>query len=266
MAASRFSKEKRDVYYRSAKLLGYRARSAFKLLQLDEEYGLFAGVQRVVDLCAAPGSWSQVLARQLHGPSPIGAASEGSPVIVAVDLQQMAPIEGVITLQGDITSHETADRIVGHFSGSRADLVVCDGAPDVTGIHEIDEYVQAQLLLSAVLITTHVLRAGGTFVAKVFRGPDMTLMVAQLRVFFSQVVIAKPKASRSSSQESFIVCLGFALPEGYTPSFHALHLSSEMPRRTSAAADSAALRDERIARFLASGDLDDASGGGDPER
>ena len=89
--------------------------------------------------------------------------------IVAVDLQAMAPLPGVIQMQGDITKLSTSNKIVEHFSGGEADLVVCDGAPDVTGLHDIDEYIQAQLLLAALNITTHVLRQGGTFVAKIFR-------------------------------------------------------------------------------------------------
>ena len=107
--------------------------------------------------------------------------------IVAVDLQAMAPLPGVIQLQGDITKLSTANKIVAEFEGGSADLVVCDGAPDVTGLHDIDEYIQvsevflklekvtsyvviqAQLLLAALNITTHVLRHGGTFVAKIFR-------------------------------------------------------------------------------------------------
>ncbi|CAI9599699.1 unnamed protein product, partial [Staurois parvus] len=158
----RSSKDKRDIYYRLAKEEGWRARSAFKLLQLDEEYQLFQGVQRAVDLCAAPGSWSQVLSRKLR------ANDETAEVkIVAVDLQAMAPLPGVIQIQGDITKVSTAHEIIHHFEGHPADLVVCDGAPDVTGLHDIDEYIQAQLLLAALNITTHVLRKGGTFVAKV---------------------------------------------------------------------------------------------------
>ncbi len=121
----RTSKDKRDIYYRHAKEEGWRARSAFKLLQLDEEFNLFTGVERVVDLCAAPGSWSQVLSRRL------GPRSDGAPpIIVAVDLQAMAPLPGVIQLQGDITKESTAREIIGHFAGAAADLVVCDGAPD----------------------------------------------------------------------------------------------------------------------------------------
>jgi tRNA (cytidine32/guanosine34-2'-O)-methyltransferase len=92
--------------------------------------------------------------------------------IVAVDLQKMAPLEGVIQIQGDITKFETAVQIVEQFEGERADLVVCDGAPDVTGLHDIDEFIQAQLVLAALNITTHVLKISSTskFIAKIFRG------------------------------------------------------------------------------------------------
>jgi len=130
----RQSKDKRDIYYRFAKEQGWRARSAFKLLHIDERFDIFNGVTRCVDLCAAPGSWSQVLAKRLD---------EGSK-IVSVDLQPMAPIEGVTCLQGDITSVATAEAIIAQFDGSRADLIVCDGAPDVTGLHDLDEFVQSQ--------------------------------------------------------------------------------------------------------------------------
>ena len=179
LAMGRFSKDKRDIYYRKAKEVGFRARSAFKLLQLNEEFRLFDGVSRAVDLCAAPGSWSQVLSRELkqnnthhcqlseHAeigeetavsrkrPSSIVDTLVKEPVpkkaktiesigaediqLVAVDLQEMAPIEGVRCIQGDITSEKTAKEIVSYFEGKLADLVVCDGAPDVTGLHDIDE-------------------------------------------------------------------------------------------------------------------------------
>lgn len=207
------SKDKRDVYYRLAKEEGWRARSAFKLLQINEDFNLFEGVKKVVDLCAAPGSWSQVLARKLRG----GDSKSEDVKIVAVDLQAMAPIPGVIQLQGDITKKSTAQEIISHFEGEKADLVVCDGAPDVTGLHDIDEYIQAQLLLAALNITTHVLRNGGTFVAKIFRGKDVTLLYSQLRIFFPLVSIFKPRSSRNSSIEAFVVCQNYSPPDGYIP-------------------------------------------------
>jgi len=211
------SKDKRDIYYRKAKEIGFRARSAFKLLQIDETYDLFKGVSRVVDLCAAPGSWSQVLSRRLY--TNVEEAErlvrEGNPKVVAVDLQEMAPIPGIVCIQGDITAKATADEIVSYFHNNLADLVICDGAPDVTGLHDIDEYMQAQLLLSALNITTNVLNKGGAFVAKIFRGRDVSLLYAQLRCFFKEVTVAKPKSSRNSSIESFVVCRFFDPPQGW---------------------------------------------------
>ncbi|XP_042411187.1 putative tRNA (cytidine(32)/guanosine(34)-2'-O)-methyltransferase isoform X3 [Zingiber officinale] len=195
------SKDKRDIYYRKAKEEGWRARSAFKLLQIDEEFNIFEGVKRVVDLCAAPGSWSQVLSRKLYVPAKLSSASRDAdlPLIVAIDLQPMAPIEGVIQVQGDITNARTAEVVIRHFDGCKADLVVCDGAPDVTGLHDMDEFVQSQLILAALTIVTHVLRVGGKFIAKIFRGKDTSLLYCQLKLFFSQVTFAKPKSSRNSS-------------------------------------------------------------------
>ncbi|XP_061898976.1 putative tRNA (cytidine(32)/guanosine(34)-2'-O)-methyltransferase [Entelurus aequoreus] len=209
----RSSKDKRDIYYRLAKEEGWRARSAFKLLQLDEEFNLFTGVNRAVDLCAAPGSWSQVLSRKLRGREEKCEEVK----IVAVDLQAMAPLPGVTQIQGDITKVSTAEEIIRHFEGEPADLLVCDGAPDVTGLHDVDEYIQAQLLLAALNITTHVLKPGGTFVAKIFRGKDVTLLYSQLKIFFSAVTCAKPRSSRNSSIEAFVVCQNYRPPEGYTP-------------------------------------------------
>lgn len=209
----RSSKDKRDIYYRLAKEEGWRARSAFKLLQLDEEFNLFSGVNRAVDLCAAPGSWSQALSRKLRGREETGEEVK----IVAVDLQAMAPLPGVTQIQGDITKVSTAQEIIRHFEGQPADLVVCDGAPDVTGLHDVDEYIQAQLLLAALNITTHVLKPGGTLVAKIFRGKDVTLLYSQLKIFFGRVTCAKPRSSRNSSIEAFVVCQNYCPPEGYVP-------------------------------------------------
>ncbi|CAB4432179.1 unnamed protein product [Rhizophagus irregularis] len=208
------SKDKRDIYYRLAKEQGWRARSAFKLLQIDEEFNIFKGIQRAVDLCAAPGSWSQVLTKKLNENRPKDAPP---PKIVAVDLQAMAPLEGVIQIQGDITKLSTAEQIISYFEGELADLIVCDGAPDVTGLHDMDEYIQAQLLLSALNITTNILHPGGTFIAKIFRGKDITLLYSQLKIFFPIVTCSKPRSSRNSSIEAFVVCQNYTPPKDYVP-------------------------------------------------
>ncbi|KPJ08460.1 Putative ribosomal RNA methyltransferase 1 [Papilio machaon] len=207
------SKDKRDIYYRLAKEEGWRARSAFKLLQINEEYNIFNGVLRAVDLCAAPGSWSQVLTKKLKE----NASNVDDVKIVAVDLQAMAALPGVKQIQGDITKVSTAHEIIKEFEGSQADLVVCDGAPDVTGLHDIDEYVQSQLLLAALNITTHVLKNGGVFVAKIFRGKDVTLLYSQLKQFFELVTVSKPRSSRNSSIEAFVICQNYAPPAGFIP-------------------------------------------------
>jgi tRNA (cytidine32/guanosine34-2'-O)-methyltransferase len=254
------SKDKRDIYYRKAKEIGFRARSAFKLLQIDEDYTIFNdGVKRVVDLCAAPGSWSQVLSSKLY--STIEEANDcmtrGEPRVVSVDLQEMAAIPGVVCLIGDITSKETAEDIIRHFQGRLADLVVCDGAPDVTGLHDIDEYMQAQLLLAALNITTNTLRLGGSFVAKIFRGKDVSLLYSQLRCFFKEVTVAKPKSSRNSSIESFVVCRGFSPPTGFVPSMDALLLDHKYISGSADDANSGALLGPSaiIVPFVACGDL-----------
>ncbi|CAK7222699.1 tRNA (uridine-2'-O-)-methyltransferase trm7 [Sporothrix bragantina] len=268
------SKDKRDAYYRLAKEQGWRARSAFKLLQLDEEFDLFSGVTRVVDLCAAPGSWSQVLSRVLiknetfgrtawqnqealfrqqmlgvagqeKAQAPTGAEvavaqeasvkitaprGQGDVKIVAIDLQPISPLPGIVTLRADITHPATVplllkaldpeyDAATASKSASNpVDLVLSDGAPDVTGLHDLDMYVQSQLLFAALNLALCVLKPGGKFVAKIFRGRNVDLLFAQLKLFFTRVVVAKPRSSRASSVEAFIVCLDFQPPAAFQAS------------------------------------------------
>lgn len=265
------SKDKRDAYYRLAKEQNWRARSAFKLIQIDEQFDLFSYQEptkctRVVDLCAAPGSWSQVLSRVLIKGESFGRRAwmekmeklseevkldailaanpqaindlgidslsiedkdnQSRPLlqprpnvkIVAIDLQPMAPLEGIIQIQADITHPTTVNKLLSALNPSTleedyqlVDLVISDGAPDVTGLHDLDIHIQSQLLYSALTLTIRVLRPGGKFVAKIFRGKDVDLIYAQLKVLFASVHIAKPRSSRASSIEAFVVC------EGYTP-------------------------------------------------
>ncbi|KAF2123939.1 FtsJ-domain-containing protein [Dothidotthia symphoricarpi CBS 119687] len=259
------SKDKRDAYYRLAKEEGWRARSAYKLLQIDEEFNLFEGVTRVVDLCAAPGSWSQVLSRVLIKGEKFGrtglqekqeatrryalgldkkelvreetkALAVKEPLkpregvrIVAIDLQPMSPLEGVTTLRADITHPSTIPLMLKALdpdtydsttttASSPVDLVISDGAPDVTGLHDLDIYVQSQLLWAALNLALCVLKPGGKFVAKIFRGKDVDLLYAQLKIVFERVRVAKPRSSRASSIEAFVVCEGFCPPKGFKAS------------------------------------------------
>lgn len=246
----KFGKDKRDIYYRLAKEEGYRARSAYKLLQIDDQFNILDSVHRCVDLCAAPGSWSQVLSRRLYEEKLLQDVK-----IVAVDLQAMAPIPGVIQIQGDITNHSTAAAIIQHFDGLSADLVVCDGAPDVTGLHDIDTYIQAELLLAAVNITTHILKPGGSFVAKIFRGKDVSLLYSQLKIFFSEVIISKPRSSRNSSIEAFAVCRGYSPPDGYIPTMFNTLMEGECEKYLKDFENESFLTNRKIIPFMACGDL-----------
>ncbi|XP_034475461.1 putative tRNA (cytidine(32)/guanosine(34)-2'-O)-methyltransferase 2 [Drosophila innubila] len=209
------SKDKRDIFYRLAKEQGWRARSAFKLLQADETFNLLEGVTRAVDLCAAPGGWSQVLSKKMYEPK---TAEEREKVkIIAVDMQGMAPIDGVKQMRADITKESTAKEIIEFFGGQKAQLVVSDGAPDVTGMHDWDAYMQAQLLLSALSIATYILEEGGTFMGKVYRAANTSDVYRQLKRFFKDACVFKPSASRNSSIEAFVVCRQFCMPKDHVP-------------------------------------------------
>ncbi|XP_055343443.1 putative tRNA (cytidine(32)/guanosine(34)-2'-O)-methyltransferase isoform X1 [Paramacrobiotus metropolitanus] len=209
------TKDNRDVYYRNAKQEGYRARSAFKLLNLNKSTGgtLFKNVKRAVDLCAAPGSWSQVLSQEIFTPQ----QSDPSVKIVAVDFQFMVPIPGVVQLQGDITKMSTVEKILAEFGGEQADLIVCDGAPDVTGLHELDVYRHHDIVLATLALTTAVLKYGGTLVMKVFKRKNDDLLRQQIAAFFRTVTFEKPEGSRDSSLEHFALCTDHFCPDGYQP-------------------------------------------------
>lgn len=147
--------------------------------------------------------------------------------IVAIDLQPMSPLQGITTLRADITHPATVPLLLraldptydsasqSQHASHPVDLVLSDGAPDVTGLHDLDIYVQSQLLFAALNLALCVLRPGGKFVAKIFRGRNVDLLYAQLKIFFERVVVAKPRSSRASSVEAFIVCLNFQPPEGF---------------------------------------------------
>ena len=147
--------------------------------------------------------------------------------IVAIDLQPMSPLQGITTLRADITHPATVPLLLkaldptydpssqSQHASHLVDLVLSDGAPDVTGLHDLDIYVQSQLLFAALNLAFCVLKPGGKFVAKIFRGRNVDLLYAQLKIFFERVAVAKPRSSRASSVEAFIVCLNFQPPEGF---------------------------------------------------
>jgi tRNA (cytidine32/guanosine34-2'-O)-methyltransferase len=208
----RYSKDKRDLYYRAAKLYSYRARSAFKLLQLDKQFQLFnENTNNILDLCAAPGSWTQIAQQQLQ------AINKSNYSIVAVDLAAILPIPNVTIIQADLTHYETVDKIKSHLNNCNSSdrnensvsLVLCDGAPDVIGIHDIDEIIQHNLTISALTLTIQLLELDGTFLCKIFRGKQIDQIYRLFYLFFDELILAKPKTCRNSSIEGFLVCRKF---------------------------------------------------------
>ena len=198
----KISKDKRDIFYRLAKQNNFRSRSAYKLLQIDSHFNIFENVNTIVDLCAAPGGWSQVCAEKSR-------ASK----IVSVDLQKFSlDFNNVSVIIGDITSHDTLKKISDEVN-SQIDLVICDGAPDVTGLNEFDVYVQSQLILNALNISVRLLKIGGNFVTKIFKGKYTEKIVKIFLTCFERVFITKPKACRNASFESFVVCKGFKIDD-----------------------------------------------------
>ncbi|CAF1154075.1 unnamed protein product, partial [Didymodactylos carnosus] len=209
---------------------------AFKLLQIHDEFNILNDdVKRVIDLCAAPGSWSQVLSRTLYKTKRSTTTTindlslemnenlnldEDNVKIIAVDLQTMAPLAGVEQIKGDITKRSTIETILDLLKSSngetlKADLIICDGAPDVTGLHDIDEFIQGNLVLAALNICLHCLCSNGSFISKIFRTKNIDLLYQQLKLFFRDVTIAKPRSSRNSSVEAFIIGRQFQIPDNF---------------------------------------------------
>jgi len=191
-------RQSQDRYFQQAKAEGYRARSAYKLLQIQEKFDILHKGQVVVDLGAAPGSWSQVAA------GIVGSAGW----VIAVDLQPIEPIPGVMALQGDITAPDVQERIVS-VAGGLADVVLSDAAPNTSGVRERDHALSVELVGAAFDLARRLLKPGGHFIAKVFEGEDVPQLLARLRQHFAIVKPHCPRATRQESREVFLVCRGF---------------------------------------------------------
>ena len=184
-----------DPYFQRAKKEGYRARSAYKLLEISERFHLLEPGMSVLDLGAAPGSWSQVVAK-------LAPKSK----IVAIDLLPMDPIAGVEIIRGDITRAEYIEQMR-RMLPNGVDLVLCDAAPNTSGIAFVDHAGSIRLGVAALQIAQLFLKEGGAFVVKIFQGEDLVKYVQMTKRYFQTVQVFRPQASRKESTEHYVVGL-----------------------------------------------------------
>jgi len=190
-----------DVYVQKAKQAGYRSRSAYKLLEIQEKDKLVRPGMTVVDLGAAPGGWSQVLA------SLVGAPGQ----VIAVDLLEMEPLRGVELIRGDFLEKATLELMEQRLGERRIDLVVSDMAPNISGNRTMDQPRTVALLDEALVFAREVLRPGGDFLAKAFQGEGIDVFTRDLKKDFRIVKTLKPKASRPESREIYLLARRFAM-------------------------------------------------------
>ena len=188
------NKQKRDIYVRQSQVDGYRARSAYKLIEIDEKFQIFKNGISVIDLGASPGSWSQYIARTVK-----------SGRIVSIDLKGMEEIDNTIQIKGDFTEESSKEEIKGFFK-SKVNVVVSDMAVNTTGIKDIDAIYTGELAMEAMNFSKDILVKEGRFVSKIFLGSSFNEIVALGKKIFKEVKVFKPKSSRKESKESFIIC------------------------------------------------------------
>ncbi len=188
-----------DPYVKRAQKDGYRSRSAYKLIELDEREKLLRPGQRVMDLGSAPGGWSQVAGRLV--------GDKGR--VLATDILPMDPVRQVDFIQGDFTDEAVVAQLLGWLQGEKFDLVLSDIAPNITGIDSVDQAASMNFLEIALDTVKLALKPGGAFVAKMFQGAGSDQYLKQLRAVFAKVSIRKPDASRAKSREVYLVARGF---------------------------------------------------------
>ena len=188
------NKQRRDTYVRQSKVDGYRARSAYKLKEIDEKFKIFKGGMSVVDIGAAPGSWSQYVTKVVK-----------SGKIISVDLKEMENIENTLQIKGDFTSIDTQNQIKDYLK-KKPDVVMSDMAVNTTGIKNIDSIQTGELCKEAMVFSKDVISEKGFFISKIFMGSTFNEIVALGKKIFKEVKVFKPKSSRKDSKESFIIC------------------------------------------------------------
>ena len=188
------NKQRRDIYVRQSKVDGYRARSAYKLIEIDEKFKIFKGGLSVIDIGAAPGSWSQYALK---------ASKSGK--LISIDIKKMEPIGNSVQIQGDFTEEKTQEKIKKYIK-DKVDVVMSDMAVDTTGIKNIDSIQTGELCKEAMSFAKDLIKNNGFFISKIFMGGTFNEIVAEGKKYFKEVKVFKPKSSRKDSKESFIIC------------------------------------------------------------
>ncbi|MDC0417103.1 RlmE family RNA methyltransferase [Candidatus Pelagibacter sp.] len=188
------NKQRRDTYVRQSKVDGYRARSAYKLIEIDEKFKIFKGGLTVIDIGAAPGSWSQYASKVVKNGK-----------IISIDLKEMEPIDNTVQIKGDFTEDETQQKIKEFLTG-KSDVVMSDMAVNTTGIKNIDSIQTGELCKEAMIFSKDIILSSGFFVSKIFMGDSFNEIVQLGKKIFKEVKVFKPKSSRKDSKESFIIC------------------------------------------------------------
>ena len=188
------NKQRRDTYVRQSKVDGYRARSAYKLIEIDEKFKIFKGGMTVIDIGAAPGSWSQYASKVVKNGK-----------IISIDLKDMDKIKNTIQIKGDFTNSEIKNHIKSYLDKG-PDVVMSDMAVNTTGIKNIDSIQTGELCKEAMVFSKEVILKKGFFISKIFMGSTFNEIVALGKKNFKEVKVFKPKSSRKDSKESFIIC------------------------------------------------------------
>jgi len=188
------NKQRRDVYVKQSKVDGYRARSVYKLIEIDEKFKIFKGGITIVDIGAAPGSWSQYASK-----------SSKNGRLISIDLKEMDPIDNTTQIQGDFTNEGIQDEVKKHIK-IKANVVMSDMAVNTTGIKNIDSIQTGELCKEAMNFAKDILADNGFFISKIFMGGTFSEIVAEGKKIFKEIKIFKPKSSRKDSKESFIIC------------------------------------------------------------
>ena len=188
------NKQRRDTYVRQSKVDGYRARSAYKLIEIDEKFKIFKGGLTVIDIGAAPGSWTQYASK---------AVRNGK--IISIDLKEMEPIRNTFQIKGDFTEDETQKKIK-ELLTDKSDIVMSDMAVNTTGIKNIDSIQTGELCKEAMIFSQDIISNSGFFISKIFMGGSFNEIVQLGKKIFKEVKVFKPKSSRKDSKESFIIC------------------------------------------------------------